>query len=754
MPINRFADIILPLAVRGRFTYKIPDELADIVSPGVMVTVPFGGRTLYSGIVCTIHEKSPDYKHLKSVLNVVTGMPRVNEHQLKLWQWISEYYLCSEGEVMKAALPGETSLSTYKPRLERFIILAKRFSESELNEILDKLKKAPKQQDFLIAYLRITGYTGLSEPENISKSVLLSESQVSEGIIDTLVKKGILRSVSLPVSRLTDSESQRDPVKKLSEAQSTAYKSVKDQFSEKDIVLLHGVTSSGKTEIYIHLIEEQLKIGRQVLYMLPEIALTTQIIQRLKKHFGSATGVYHSRFSDPEKVEIWNKVAEQDPLNSYRLILGVRSSLFLPFSNLGLIIVDEEHDGSYKQHDPAPRYHARDTAIMLASMHKAKTILGSASPSIESYNNAVNGKYGLTDLKERFGFIKLPTIILANTREAYRKKLMVSHFTPELLQAMDEALGKDEQIILFQNRRGFSPYIECSECGWIPVCVQCAVNLTYHKGISKLVCHYCGYTTGMPSKCGNCHSTSMVTRGFGTEKIEDEIKIVFPKAKVARMDQDTTRNKNSFSILIKAFEERRIDILIGTQMISKGLDFENLTVVGILNADNLLNYPDFRAHERSFQLMEQVSGRAGRRQKQGKVVIQTSDPANRIIRLVLRHDYINMFKMQSEERMTFNYPPFSRMVKITIKHKDRAQLNYFSEMLGHDLKEIFGKRVLGPEAPVISQVQLWYIKTIMIKIEREKPTAKAKQLITEAIDRIEKEKGASTLRIAVDVDPY
>jgi len=453
-------------------------------------------------------------------------------------------------------------------------------------------------------------------------------------------------------------------------------------------------------------------------------------------------------------VEIWNKVAEKDHIKSYRLILGVRSSLFLPFSDLGLIIVDEEHDGSYKQHDPAPRYHARDSAIMLASMHSAKTILGSASPSIESYNNAVNGKYGLTELKERFGLIKLPAIILANTREAYRKKLMVSHFTPELLQAMDEALGKAEQIILFQNRRGFSPYIECSECGWIPVCIQCAVNLTYHKGIGKLVCHYCGYTTSMPAKCDNCHSTAMVTRGFGTEKIEDEIKIVFPAARVARMDQDTTRNKNSFNKLIRAFEERRIDILIGTQMISKGLDFENLTVVGILNADNLLNYPDFRAHERSFQLMEQVSGRAGRRQKQGKVVIQTSDPANRIIRLVLRHDFLSMFRIQAEERIAFNYPPFCRMVKINIKHKDRIQLNYFSDILGQELKDIFGKRVLGPESPVISRVQLWYIKTILIKIEREKPPAKAKQLITETIEKLEKEKGASSLRIAVDVDPY
>ena len=754
MPDNRFADIILPLAVRGRFTYRIPEDLTEDVKPGVTVIVQFGGRKLYSGIVCSVHGKSPDIKNIKSVISVADGTPVVNESQLKLWLWISEYYLCSEGEVMKAATPSEISLNNFRPRLETFIKLSGKFTENELNGILDKLKKATRQQDILSAYIRLTGYSTGTEISAISKSMLLSKSHSSAAILEVLIDKGILKSFSKPVSRISETDSFKEPIKKLSEAQSAAFESIKSHFHEKDIVLLHGVTSSGKTEIYIHLIEEQLKKGKQVLYMLPEIALTTQIILRLKRHFGPVTGVYHSRFSDPEKVEIWKRVAENDPLKSYRLILGVRSSLFLPFSDLGLIIVDEEHDGSYKQHDPAPRYHGRDSAIMLASMHNAKTILGSASPSVESYNNAVNGKYGLTELKERFGFIKLPSIILANTREAYRKKLMVSHFTPELLQAMDEALGKEEQIILFQNRRGFSPYIECSECGWIPVCIQCAVNLTYHKGISKLVCHYCGYTTSMPSNCNNCHSTGIVTRGFGTEKIEDEIKIVFPAARVARMDQDTTRTKYSFSKLIRAFEERRIDILIGTQMISKGLDFENLTVVGILNADNLLNYPDFRAHERSFQLMEQVSGRAGRRQKQGKVIIQTSDPANKIIRMVLRHDYLSMFRMQAEERTTFNYPPFCRMVKINIKHKDRTQLNYFSDILGRYLKEIFGKRVLGPESPVISQVQLWYIKTIIIKIEREKPPVKAKQLIAEALDRLEKEKGASALKIAVDVDPY
>ncbi len=720
----------------------------------MMVTVEFGRSNLYSGIVCNIHDKIPALANIKSIIEVNDTIPVVSESQLKLWLWISEYYMCYEGEVLKAALPSELYLKRFKSKKETFIVLEHNFTEDELNNILNKLAKAPRQYELLSEYIRLAGYTSDSEIKPISKSVLLKNTRSSPGVIDSLSAKGILSARLIDVSRLNSSGNMTEPLNKLTEIQHVAYKTIKRQFQDKEIILLHGITSSGKTEIYIHLIDEQLKKGRQVLYMLPEIALTTQIILRLKKHFGAVTGIYHSRFSDSEKAEIWNKVAESDPGKGYRLILGVRSSLFLPFSDLGLIIVDEEHDTSYKQHDPAPRYHARDSAIMLASIHKAKTILGSASPSIESYNNALIGKYGLTDLKERHGAIKLPVIILANTREAFRKKLMVSHFTPQLLEAIDEALGKDEQVILFQNRRGFSPYIECSECGWIPVCIQCAVNLTYHKGINRLVCHYCGYSTGMPSECDSCHSRGIVTRGFGTEKIEDEIKIVFPAARIGRMDQDTTRNKNSFSKIIKAFEERRIDILIGTQMISKGLDFENLTVVGVLNADNLLNYPDFRAHERSFQLIEQVSGRAGRRQKQGKVVIQTSDPGHKIIRMVLRHDYLSMFKTESDERMTFNYPPFCRMIKISIRHKDITALNYYSEILGKDLKAMFGKRVLGPENPVIPRVQSWYIKNILLKIEREKAPGKAKDLLSQAINRLEKEKGAGSLKIAIDVDPY
>jgi primosomal protein N' (replication factor Y) len=751
---KKFADIILPLAVKERFTYIIPEELIEKIEPGVMVTVEFGKRQLYSGIVCKIHSQVPDYATIKTIKEVNEAIPVVSGSQLELWLWISQYYMCSEGEVLKAALPSELYLGRFKPRKEPFIVLKHNFTEEALNIVLDKLTKAPRQYDVLSAYLRLTGYTSGAEIKPLRKASLLADTRSSSGIVESLCNKEILSVVYKDVTRLITSGSLPEPVKKLSEIQVVAHESIKNQLEKKDIVLLHGVTSSGKTEIYIHLIEEQLKKGKQVLYMLPEIALTTQIILRLKKHFGEVTGVYHSRFSDPEKVEIWKKVAESDPNSGYRLILGVRSSLFLPFRDLGLIIIDEEHDGSYKQHDPAPRYHARDTAIMLAAICKAKTVLGSASPSIESYNNTIIGKYGLTELSERHGLIKLPSIILANTREAYRKKLMVSHFTPQLLWAIDDALIKKEQVILFQNRRGFSPYIECSDCGWIPTCVQCAVNLTYHKGINRLVCHYCGYSISMPSKCGSCHSGGMTTRGFGTEKIEDEIKIVFPEARVGRMDQDTTRNKNSFNKIIQAFEERRIDILIGTQMISKGLDFENLTVVGVLNADNLLNYPDFRAHERSFQLMEQVSGRAGRREKQGKVVIQTSDPEHKIIRMVLHHDYLTMFRTEAAERMTFNYPPFCRMIRISLKHKERASLNTFADILGSELKAMFGKRVLGPENPVISQVQSWYIKNILLKIEKERPPVKAKQLIQSAIGKLEIEKGASSLRIAIDVDPY
>lgn len=760
---NHYADIILPLAVKGKFTYIIPEVLAEKVKPGCRVVVQFGNRKLYSGIVERVHSEKGNYDGLKEIVDVIDEQPLISEKQLGLWDWISSYYMCTKGEVMNAALPSGLSLESesaggsihesFKPREETFLKLSEKFTEAVLNEQLDRLKKAPRQYSVLAAYIEITGYNDNADPIPVRRSDLLKNTGVTLIAVNSLVQKGILTAEKVEVGRLEHNQSEVVPVKDLSIQQAEALSSVQEQFLDKDVVLMHGVTSSGKTEVYIHLIEEQLKKGKQVLYMLPEIALTTQIIERLKNHFGPVTGVYHSRFSDSEKVEIWRKVKEEDPSKGYRLILGVRSSVFLPFNNLGLVIIDEEHDGSYKQQDPAPRYNARDTAIVLAGSHKAKTIMGSATPAVESYYNTETGKYGIVRLSERYGNINLPDIVLADTRESKRRKLMVSHFTPELLNIMDAALGKGEQIALFQNRRGFAPFVECADCGWVPGCSQCAVKLTYHKGIKRLICHYCGHSYPLPHSCSNCGSTNIVTRGFGTEKIEDEIKIVFPEARVIRMDQDTTRKKNSFNKIISDFENRQIDILIGTQMISKGLDFENLTVVGVLNADSMLNYPDFRAYERSYQLIEQVSGRAGRRSKQGKVVIQTSDPANNIIRLILSHNYIGMYRMQLEERQIFMYPPFCRLIRLNIRHKETDKLNIISEQLTMTLKKYFGTRVLGPETPLIGRIQLWHIKTILIKIEKEKSVARAKNLIMEAIGLAHTIKGFSSVRISVDVDP-
>jgi primosomal protein N' (replication factor Y) len=761
--INSFADVILPLAVRQRFTYRIPAQLAALVAPGVKVLVQVGGKRLYQGIVRELHDRPPDVKNTRSIIDVGADTPPVNDKQLLLWSWISEYYMCSEGEVMKAAVPsalfagGVTGVPLspgYKPRQETFVKLARDFTDHELGAILDGLAKARAQAGTLESFLHMAGRGEAGKITMVKKNMLLAEQRATAPALAILEKKGFLLQVSMNTGRLKKTVAPAEPLHVLTAAQENALKRVKEAFQTRSIVLLHGITSSGKTEIYMHLIEEQLKLGRQVLYMLPEIALTTQVITRLQKHFGQLTGVYHSRFSDQERAEIWKRVAETDGADSYRLILGVRSSVFLPFSNLGLVIIDEEHDPSYKQHDPAPRYHGRDTAIMLAGFHKAKTLLGSALPSVESYYNAAGGKYGLAEISERFGHVNLPRVIVANTREAYRKRLMTSHFTPELLNATDNALARNEQVLLFQNRRGFSPYIQCPECGWIPLCINCAVNLTYHKLINRLVCHYCGYGITPPPGCGNCKSPGLVTRGFGTEKIEDEIKIIFPSARVLRVDRDSTRGRNSFARIVRDFEEHRFDILIGTQMISKGFDFENLTVVGILNADNLLNYPDFRAHERSYQVMEQVSGRAGRRLKQGTVIIQTADPDNEIIRLVLKHDFPSMYRLQATERETFNYPPYCRMIRLSLKHEERALLNGFADILGDNLRKMFGNKVLGPEYPVISRVQSLYVKTIIVKIGREKPLPAAKKLIGDATRELLASKGARSLKVAIDVDPY
>lgn len=667
---RQFADIIIPVAVFGSFTYEIPEGLCGEVRRGSLVNVPFGQSRNTSGLVINVHDTPPAEMTLREITSLLPGGVAVNDRLTDFLLWISDYYMAYPGEVMKAAIPSPEDLPGRPP------------------------KRKPKEAAHV--------------PE------------------DEIIKPSELNRV-----------------------QQVAYDSVRQMFADHETVLLHGVTSSGKTEIYIHLIREQLDQGKQVLYMLPEIALTTQIIERLRKHFGSTIGVFHSRLTPAARRKVWQKVSD----GSLRAVLGVRSSLFLPFSDLGLIIVDEEHDSSYKQNDPAPRYHARDAAMMLARIHGGRALLGSATPSLESYHNALSGRYGFVELMTRFGDVMMPEMVIADTRRAGKKRGPASHFTPRLLEAVEDALKREEQIILFQNRRGFSPFLMCSDCGHVPACTNCSVSYTYHKGIGRLVCHYCGKSVRLPSECPECGSVNISTMGFGTEKIEEEIKLLFPSARVARMDQDTVRNRGAVSDILGSFAAGDTDILIGTQMISKGLDFERLTVVGILDADNMMHFPDFRAHERSFQLMEQVSGRAGRRTRRGKVIIQTADPANIILRQVLKHDYRSMSSEQLGERALFGYPPFTRIIRIALKHRDLNELNASAQRLAETLRRHLGNHVLGPEFPLVMQVQKWYIKTVMIKIDSSLSPSKVKELVRRAMETELKLPRKGLLRINADVDP-
>ncbi len=654
----------------------------------------------------------------------------------------------------KAVILEEKLREIYKPKTETYIKLNDSIiSEKQLNEAFENLKRAPKQVHVLMSYIKLSGYFLNKKTLEVKKQLLIEESKASSAIVKSLVDKNILSEYNKTISRLNDDVKEQIEIKKLSEAQQKTHDEIQDQYSEKDVVLLHGVTSSGKTEIYIHLIKEQLDKGKQVLYLLPEIALTTQIINRLISVFGNRVGIYHSKFSDSERVEVYKNIIEPRDKIKYDIILGVRSSLFLPFSNLGLIIVDEEHENTYKQYDPAPRYNARDCSVVLAQMHKAKVLLGTATPSVESYFNAETGKYGLVQLTSRYQNIQLPEIHLVDILRARKKKEMKSIFSPALIDSIKDSLTINEQVILFQNRRGFAPYLECDMCGWIPYCTNCDVSLTYHRHKNELVCHYCGYTIRSPKTCKACGSAAVQTRGFGTEKIEDEIKIFFPDAKVARMDLDSTRKKNAYQTIIGEFEDGKIDILIGTQMVSKGLDFDNVSLVGILNADNMLNYPDFRAFERSYQLMAQVSGRAGRKNKQGKVVIQTSNPEHPILQFVLDNKYEEMYKSQLFERKNFKYPPFYKLIKISVRHKKQDVADKASHQLAVNLKKIFGKRILGPEPPVISRVQNNFIQNIILKIERERSYQKAKQLLYEQIINLITQDSFKSIHISIDVDP-
>jgi primosomal protein N' (replication factor Y) len=655
-----------------------------------------------------------------------------------------------------AVIVEEQMRESYKPRMVTFIKLNPEYnSEEKLNACLDSLKKAKKQEQLLKVFLAETmfGEAGLTE---ISRKDLLELDGVTSTALKSLEEKNILELFAKEIGRIERLENTDLLIKELSEPQQIAINEIKAQFETHSTILLNGVTSSGKTEIYIQLIEEQLKLGKQVLYLVPEIGLTTQIINRLKVAFGDLAGIYHSKFNDAERVEIWFNVLNEKPGKTgqqYKVILGARSAIFLPFKNLGLIIVDEEHENSYKQFDPAPRYNARDMAILMGNLHGAKVLLGSATPSYETYFNARSNKYGLVDLTERFQGIEMPELIAANTQEAYKRKQMRSVFTPELYDGIADALANKEQVILFQNRRGFAPFVQCGKCGWIPKCKYCDVSKTYHKNQSSLICHYCGHTTSLITKCEECGSDEIKPRGFGTEKIEDEISTLFPEARVARMDLDTTRAKKAYEQLIWQFENRKIDILVGTQMVTKGLDFDHVRIVGVLNADNLLNYPDFRSYERSFQLIMQVSGRAGRKNRRGKVIVQTSQPNHPVLQDVIAYDYIRLFNRQMAERKIFRYPPYYRLIKIVVKHQNKDRLDLAALHLATAFKTHFNRNVLGPEYPVVGRIQMWFQKEILIKLPRDGKIQEAKAKIMEIIHHAKSQPNNSQLIVYADVDP-
>ena len=653
----------------------------------------------------------------------------------------------------------EELINNYKAKTETFVKLTEKYKDEKyLKEAFDLMeKKAPKQLEMLM-YVYSKTIQAKDKTAKISRPEMLKELNTTAAQLNTLVKKGILELFTIEITRLLNYETPETNNVEFSEDQATAFDEVKAGFEKNDIVLLHGITSSGKTEIYIKLIEEAISKGKQVLYLLPEIALTTQIINKLRKVFGNKVGVYHSKFNDQERVEIWNKVLLNEIDNkksesSFQIILGARSALFLPFSNLGLIIIDEEHDASYKQYEPAPRYNARDSAIYLAKLHYAKTILGSATPSLESYYNAKFNKYAFVELNKRYGGVLLPEVFIADVKEDTKRKRMKSHFTPFLLEHIEEALKNKEQVILFQNRRGYSVRLECDVCHWIPECKNCDVTLTYHKKSNQLICHYCGYTTNIPERCPACGNTKILMHGFGTEKLEEELPIYFPDAKIFRMDLDTTRSKYGHQQIINDFEDGKIDILVGTQMVTKGLDFENVSVVGIMNADSMISFPDFRAFERSYQLMAQVSGRAGRKQKRGKVIIQTYNPYHSVIRYVIDNDYKAMYESQLAERVTYKYPPVYKLIQISLKHKNAETLNRCAREFAIMLRRSFGQRVLGPEFPIISRVRNDYIKNILLKIEKDNSLSKAKSILAEQIEKFKADKDNTGVRVMIDVDP-
>ena len=755
----RYVDVILPLPLDGTFTYSVPEGMEEKVVAGMRVLVPLGKSKKYIAMVADVHSEKPDF-NCKPIEAVLDSCPSLLPQQYRLWQWISDYYMSPLGDVYNAAMPaGMKSTEKFKPKMELYVELASSYrNEQALHVALNMVQRALKQSKALTTFLALSHWDSLEGDtpregiKKVTKEELMNEARCTAAVVKALIDRGILFTYELEVGRLnTAGESHLDQIKPLSIPQQDAYNQILMQMLKKNVVLLHGVTSSGKTEIYIHLIRKAIEEHRQVLYLLPEIALTVQIMERLHKVFGDRLGIYHSKYSDAERVEIWQKQLSGHP---YDVILGARSAVFLPFLKLGLVIIDEEHETSFKQQDPAPRYHARSAAIVLANMYpEAKVLLGTATPSMESYYNAQQGKYGLVELKSRYKDIQLPEIQVVDVKDLRHRKMMTGAYSPQLLAAVREALKNGEQAILFQNRRGFAPMIECKVCGWVPKCKNCDVSLTLHKSINLLTCHYCGYTYPVPTECPNCGSAELMGRGIGTERIEDQISEIFPEARIARMDLDTTRTRNAYERLISDFSSGKTNLLIGTQMISKGLDFDKVSVVGILNADSMLNYPDFRAYEHAFMMMAQVSGRAGRKGKRGLVILQTKNPTLPIISQVVHNDYDSLFKGILEERRMFHYPPFFHLINVFLKHKHEKICQQASLELGKTLRGWFGERVLGPDKPAVARVKTMNIRKIVIKLENGIDQKKVREYLKYAQAMMAKDPRYGALQIYYDVDP-
>ena len=826
-----FIDVIVPLSVANKFTYRVPKDMNEAIAIGKRVIVQFGRSKFYTAIVYAIHSNPPKDYVAKYIDTILDDEPIVTASQLHLWDWISHYYVCNPGDVMNAALPSGLKLSStshitinpnfsldempydyftdkehsvlealqtnaslsfedvsvmlsiktvqvfisklikkgaiviyeeikdkYKPKLVDYIGVnpALLNDESQLKDVLDTLeKKAFKQAEVLLLILHLLKADETARQLGlVKKSVLLKTFDTA--VIKGLVKKEILIETELETSRLLFDNKEKTN-KTLNDFQLQAVKDIEQQFETKQAVLLHGVTGSGKTEIYSELINKVIFEGKQVLYLVPEIALTTQLINRIRAVFGNSVGIYHSKFSENERVEIWNSILHEgdDKLDAkhFNIVLGTRSALFLPFNNLGLIIIDEEHDNSYKQQDPAPRYHARDAAMYLANLHKAKVLLGTATPSFESYYNALHQKFGLVRIAQRFGNASLPETVICDLKKETQQQQNKSIFSHQLVDAITQALAKKEQVILFQNRRGFAPYTECTNCNWIPHCTHCDVALIYHKQTNKLSCHYCGYTMQPPTSCHACGNNNLKYKGFGTEKIEEEIEILFPASKVARMDLDTTRSKYAYKQLIDEFELGNIDILVGTQMVTKGLDFDNVSVVGVLNVDSVLNFPDFRSYEKAYQLIVQVSGRAGRKDKKGTVYIQTNQPEHEVINHILADNYLQFYQSQINEREQFHYPPFTRVIELSVVSKDVVVVNDIAQQLANQLKPLFGGMLLGPEFPLVAKIKDQYHKRILLKVNREYSPTQVRNLLKQEIDTLQYNNKSSLYRLQVDADP-